>query len=53
MYVASTRAKNNLFITYPMNLYDREAGMTLSKPSRFISDITPDLAEGWLLEEDF
>jgi len=52
MYVASTRAKNNLFITYPMNLYDREAGMTLSKPSRFISEITPDLAEGWLLEED-
>lgn len=53
MYVASTRAKNNLFITYPMNLYDREAGTTLSKPSRFISEITPDLAEGWLLEEDF
>ena len=53
MYVASTRAKNNLFITYPMNLYDREAGMTLSKPSRFISEISPDLAEGWLLEEDF
>jgi DNA helicase II / ATP-dependent DNA helicase PcrA len=51
MYVASTRAKNNLFITYPMNLYDREAGMTLSKPSRFISDISSDLAEGWLLEE--
>uniref|UniRef100_A0A7V2ZIS5 DNA 3'-5' helicase n=1 Tax=Ignavibacterium album TaxID=591197 RepID=A0A7V2ZIS5_9BACT len=51
MYVASTRAKNNLFITYPMNLYDREAGTTLSKPSRFISEITPDLAEGWLLEE--
>jgi len=53
MYVATTRAKRNLFITYPMNLYDREAGITLSKPSRFISDITPDLAEGWLLEEDY
>ncbi|HMN17227.1 MAG TPA: ATP-dependent helicase [Ignavibacteriaceae bacterium] len=53
MYVASTRAKNNLFVSYPMNLYDREAGMTLSKPSRFISEISPDLAEGWLLEEDF
>ncbi len=53
MYVAATRAKNNLFITYPMNLYDREAGTTLSKPSRFISEITPDLAEGWLLEEEF
>ncbi|MDY0082206.1 MAG: ATP-dependent helicase [Ignavibacteriaceae bacterium] len=53
MYVASTRAKNNLYVSYPMNLYDREAGMTLSKPSRFISEITPDLAEGWLLEDDF
>jgi len=53
MYVATTRAKRNLFITYPMNLYDREAGITLSKPSRFISDITPDLAEGWLLEEEY
>ncbi|GIK22081.1 MAG: ATP-dependent helicase, partial [Ignavibacteriales bacterium] len=53
MYVASTRAKNNLFVSYPMNLYDREAGMTLSKPSRFISEISPDLAEGWLLEEEF
>ncbi len=53
MYVASTRAKNNLYVSYPMNLYDREAGMTLSKPSRFISEISPDLAEGWLLEDDF
>ena len=53
MYVASTRAKQNLFITYPMNLFDREAGTTLSKPSRFISEIDPGLAEGWLLEEEY
>ncbi len=52
MYVASTRAKQNLFLTYPMNIFDREAGMTLSKPSRFISDINPDSAEGWLLDEE-
>lgn len=51
MYVASTRAKNNLFVTYPMNLYDREAGMTLSKPSRFISEMSSDLAQGWLLDD--
>ncbi|MCE1187785.1 MAG: ATP-dependent helicase [Ignavibacteria bacterium] len=50
MYVAATRAKKNLFITYPMNIYDRESGTTLSKPSRFISTITPDLAAGFLLE---
>jgi DNA helicase-2/ATP-dependent DNA helicase PcrA len=53
MYVASTRAKQNLFVTYPMNLYDREAGITLSKPSRFIQEMNPSLAEGWLIDEDF
>jgi len=53
MYVAVTRAKQNLFVTYPMNLFDREAGTTLSKPSRFISDMNPDLADGYLLDEDF
>ncbi len=51
MYVAATRAKQNLFVTFPMNLFDREAGRTLSKPSRFISNLDSDLAEGWLLEE--
>jgi DNA helicase-2/ATP-dependent DNA helicase PcrA len=52
MYVASTRAKQNLFISYPMNMFDREAGMTLSKPSRFITEIDTGLAEGWLLDEE-
>ncbi|MCS7052353.1 MAG: ATP-dependent helicase [Ignavibacterium sp.] len=53
MYVAVTRAKNNLFILYPMNLFDREAGRTFSKPSRFLSELTSDIAEGFLLESDF
>jgi len=52
MYVAATRAKQNLYITYPMNIFDRYNGTTLSKPSRFISDISEELAEEWLLEED-
>ncbi|MDP3683023.1 MAG: ATP-dependent helicase, partial [Ignavibacteria bacterium] len=51
MYVAVTRAKQNLFISYPMNIYDRESGTTLSKPSRFLANVTEELAEGWLLEE--
>ncbi|MCK6612893.1 MAG: ATP-dependent helicase [Ignavibacteriaceae bacterium] len=50
MYVAVTRAKNNLYLTYPMNIYDRESGTTLSKPSRFLDAITPDLAEGYLID---
>ncbi len=53
MYVAATRAKQNLYISYPMNIFDRHNGMTLSKPSRFISEVSEDLAEEWLLEEEF
>lgn len=51
MYVAATRAKQNLLITYPMNLFDREAGITLSLPSRFISDVKAGMAEGWLIDD--
>jgi DNA helicase II / ATP-dependent DNA helicase PcrA len=51
MYVSVTRAKQNLFITFPMNLFDRQAGVTLSKPSRFISELSSDLAEGFLIDE--
>lgn len=53
MYVAATRAKHNLYISYPMNIFDRHNGMTLSKPSRFIADLNEDIAEEWLLEEDY
>lgn len=52
MYVASTRAKQNLYITYPMNIFDRESGRTFSKPSRFIANVDENLIEGWLLDEN-
>jgi len=50
MYVACTRAKEHLFITYPINVYDRESGMILSKPSRFIQGIGENLLEPWVIE---
>ncbi len=50
MYVACTRAKQHLFITYPINIYDRESGMILSKPSRFIQGIAENLLEPWVIE---
>lgn len=50
MYVACTRAKENLIITYPMNIYDRESGMILTKPSRFIQGIGEHLLEPWVVE---
>ncbi|MDZ7624959.1 MAG: ATP-dependent helicase [Ignavibacteriaceae bacterium] len=53
MYVASTRAKQNLFVTYPMHMYNRIDGVTLSKPSRFISEMSTDKAQGWLVEDEF
>ncbi|MCI0707880.1 MAG: ATP-dependent helicase [Ignavibacteriae bacterium] len=50
MYVACTRAKQNLFISYPINIYDRESGMILTKPSRFIQGIGENLLEPWVIE---
>ncbi len=52
MYVATTRAKNRLVITYPLDLYDREQGMTLTKPSRFIADLSDDIVERYVIEDE-
>ncbi|MEJ2097048.1 MAG: 3'-5' exonuclease [Deltaproteobacteria bacterium] len=45
MYVAATRAKENLFITYPFQAFDRSTGNLLNRPSRFLSDIPLNLVE--------
>ncbi len=50
MYVACTRAKENLYVTYPMNVYDRESGRIFTKASRFIEVVPPDLFEKWNLD---
>lgn len=52
MYVACTRAKENLFITYPINVYDRESGLLLSKPSRFIAGLPEKMLETWVVDEE-
>ncbi len=50
-YVACTRAKEQLFISYPINIYDRESGLVLSKPSRFLDNIDDTLADYFALQE--
>ncbi len=50
LYVAITRARDHLFITYPMNVYDRETGVILTKPSRFLQGIGEHLLEPWVVE---
>lgn len=51
-YVASTRAKDNLFITYPINIFDRQTGFVLSKPSRFLEGLDENVVEKYTLVED-
>ena len=51
MYVATTRAKNNLYITYPVDMYDYSMNMVLSKPSRFLDNIPDNILELWDITE--
>ncbi|WHZ22578.1 MAG: ATP-dependent DNA helicase [Nitrospira sp.] len=52
LYVAVTRAKRYLFLTYPINVYDKSSGMLLSKPSRFLDHVSPRLFETLALVEE-
>jgi DNA helicase-2/ATP-dependent DNA helicase PcrA len=52
MYVAATRAKENLYFTYPINIYDRGTGMVFSRPSRFIEGISEEILDHWSLMND-
>jgi DNA helicase-2/ATP-dependent DNA helicase PcrA len=51
LYVAVTRAKDLLFLTYPA-LFQSRYGDYFSKPSRFIDDISKKYLEPWLLVEE-
>ena len=50
MYVAITRAKTHLGITYPIDMYDYSTSMVLSKPSRFLDNIPQNILERWVIE---
>ncbi len=53
LYVAATRAKENLFFSYPARVYDRNLGMVFSRPSQFIEGISEELLEPMsLVHED-
>lgn len=45
LYVAATRAKQNLFISYPTRVFDKSLRMVLSQPSQFIDGISHRLLE--------
>jgi len=52
MYVATTRAREFLYILYPVEMYDWASGMSLSKPSRFVAEIDQGLLDHWVLTEE-
>ncbi|MGM0600484.1 MAG: ATP-dependent helicase [Candidatus Rifleibacteriota bacterium] len=49
MYVAMTRAEENLAISYPTTMWDPVSGGMLTKPSRFIEETDPKNLEVWQL----
>jgi len=51
-YVAVTRAKRHLYLTYPINVFDKGSGMLLSKPSRFLNPVAPTLLDQLVLVEE-
>ncbi len=46
-YVAVTRAKDELYLTYPLIWHGAFNGDVIQRPSRFLDDIPTDLIEEW------
>ncbi|HJT19372.1 MAG TPA: ATP-dependent helicase [Nitrospira sp.] len=51
-YVAVTRAKRFLYLTYPINVFDKSSGMLLSKPTRFLDHVSPAMFDQLALVEE-
>jgi len=49
-YVSVTRAKDELYLTYPLVRFTRGEGASLMRASRFIGEIPKDLMEEWNLQ---
>ncbi|MGH7898140.1 MAG: 3'-5' exonuclease, partial [Candidatus Binatia bacterium] len=53
-YVAITRAKRLLYLSYPIQYYERGLGPSLGRPSRFVADLPEEvLRQVAIVEEAF
>ena len=50
-YVASTRAKSLLYITYPQNKYTFKNGLIISRPSMFLDELPKESYQEWDIYE--
>ncbi len=51
-YVALTRARDQLYISYPLMITDYNRQTVVQRPSRFVTEVPPALYEIWSLEEE-
>lgn len=52
LYVAITRAKEQLYLSYPIRIFHRASRTVLTRPSRFIEAVPEELLETWTLAEE-
>ena len=52
-YVTVTRAKDELYLTYPVIHHQARDGDVIQRPSRFIKDVPPELMEAWNVKSGF
>jgi len=50
-YVATTRAKNDLYLVHPITRYDYKMGTVISRKSLFIEELNAALYKKWDIEE--
>ena len=50
-YVASTRAMDELYLCYPLLVFDRQAGHVITRPSRFLTELSSGHYEEWQISE--
>lgn len=51
-YVALTRARDELYISYPLVVTDYNRQTVLQRPSRFVTEVPVELYDIWSLEEE-
>ena len=49
-YVAVTRAKDELYLTYPMTRYSSQTGEVLLRPSRFLQELPDTIVDQWSVQ---
>ena len=50
-YVASTRAMDELYLCYPLLVFDRQAGHIIMRPSRFLTELSGRHYEEWSIND--